>query len=303
MSPAVIIQGAAAALLVLAISSARSDAAKVLLKDSWLKANKNHVTVRVSCRLEESLKSPHGISSSGNDGDIHMACRCPDIGLPMVAEIVNARQFRPVVDAAFQGAQDKKTETLTGVWRLWLEHPPKSGSQTQGATVPAPGSSNPDHVFEIHPLTQFGGEDLRAGFVPIPGYSAYPAKKAFDYYEKREFTVSRKSGFTAIEGGTAKLNYATFPLTLDAKPHKRPGGWIVLATIDGVLAIPRRMVIADGTPPATLISVAKKGDRFQALGIPRINLDKVDNELKNTSGPKTYNGGYEMIIMALAKKH
>src|SRR4029434_8046114 len=134
---------------------------------------------------------------------------CADIGLPMVAEIVNAASFPDAVDAAKTAAATKQSRRLSGVWRFWLEHPSKK-PQTQGAPVPVPTNTNPDHSFEIHPLTAIGGEDLEWSFGTVACYSPSAAKKAFQDYESREFLVSRSGGFTSIEGTKAKFNYAGF---------------------------------------------------------------------------------------------
>jgi hypothetical protein len=278
-------------------------AGTVLLKTSWLKSHKNRVTATSDCRVDKSHQSPNAVGDDGQDGDLHMACRCTDIGLPMVAEIVNAAQFDDAVAAAKSAASTKAVTKLTGVWRFWLEHP-SSSPQTQGATVHVATTTNPDHSFEIHPITRLGSEDLAGSFTDIEGYKPYAAKKAFTYYEDREFVVSRSSTFTSITGTKAQYNYAGFTFTVAGAPKKVADGWFVLATIDGVVETPRRMVIAAGTPPADLVAKAKKGQRYEALGIPRINLERIDAALAGHPNEDiTVTGAYEMIIVGLAKAH
>src|SRR5580692_7955152 len=60
------------------------------LSTDFVNKTKNRATVTIHFELDAHLKSPHRIGSSGNDGDVHMAGRSPEIQLPMVAEIMNA---------------------------------------------------------------------------------------------------------------------------------------------------------------------------------------------------------------------
>ncbi len=44
---------------------------------------------------------------------------------------------------------------VTGVFRVWLEHPPSgTASQTEAQRVPWYANSNPDHQVELHPLLE-----------------------------------------------------------------------------------------------------------------------------------------------------
>jgi hypothetical protein len=249
------------------------------------------------------LATPHTIGSGGDDGDLHMAGRCSAVGLPLVLEIVNAAQFPGALAAVKTAASAKQLEQISGAWRLWFEHPPGAGTQTQGAKVPVPTNSNPDHVFEMHPLTAFGGEDLKASFVPIKGYKAYAAATAFPFYEKRAFTVARGAKFTTITSTKAGYNYAAFPLTIAGQPKKVADGFMVLATIDNVVTDPRRMVVAEDTPAAALVEHTAEGAKFTALGIPRVNLERLDAEAAKSPGTTvTVVAAYEMIIVALKPK-
>lgn len=278
-------------------------ASTVLLKNTWVKAHKNRVTTSALCEISRSHDHPNTIGKSGDDGDLHMACRCASIGLPMVSEIVNAAMFPDAVTEARDAAATLKKRRIAGAWRLWLEHPSKT-AQTQGGKVPFPKNTNPDHSFEIHPVTELGSEDLKPSFVAIPGYQAWPAATAFPFYEKRVFTVSRKGKFTAIEGTKAKYNYASFRFTSAGKPKKLADGWSVLARVDGVPDSIRRMVAPDGTPPAALLAAAAKGHKFEAVGIPRINLERIEAVLAENPGVKTpVRGAYEMILVSLKKKN
>jgi hypothetical protein len=178
------------------------------------------------------------------------------------------------VQVAKDAAQNHSMTPVEGVWRFWLEHP-STKPQTQGGAVPVPANTNPDHSFELHPITSIGAEDLGASFTEIPSFQPYPAKTAFQYYEGRTFTVSRSGAFTSIVGTKAKYNYAGFTFTVAGTPTHVTDGWFVLATIDGVVNDPRRMVVADGTPPARLIATAQKGMRYRAAEVYRVVADRL----------------------------
>jgi hypothetical protein len=70
----------------------------------------------------------------------------------------------------FQGAiTNHTTVKLTGVWRLWAEHGGNT-DQKQGAAVEPADDTNPDHIFEIHPIITINGTNFaRDTFVPITG--------------------------------------------------------------------------------------------------------------------------------------
>jgi hypothetical protein len=62
----------------------------LVLKNAFIEANKNRVIMDITLEVDHVLKNPHKIDRGGNDGDIHMSGRSSDIGLPLVAEVMNA---------------------------------------------------------------------------------------------------------------------------------------------------------------------------------------------------------------------
>ena len=284
-------------------------AAEVVLKTAWIEAHKNRVTLKspVAFKVDKAHKRPNPVGEGAQDGDLHMAGRAPDVGLPMVAEIVNAAidasaDALAVVKAA---AGTNKSIQLNGVWRLWFEHP-SSKAQQQGATVPVPANTNPDHSFEVHPITQIGDENLAADFVAIDGYTAHPAAACFKHYESQVFTVTRNATFTSIEAKKAGFNYADFVLVAAGAPKKsEDGGWMVLATIEDtkgtvLVATPRRIVAAPGTAPAEAVRKLQKGGRLHVIGIPRVNLERLMAAASGSPGRAvTVKGAYEMIVVGV----
>src|SRR5262249_60096560 len=132
------------------------------------------------------------------DGDMHVAGRAQqDVGPPMVAEIMNAaaKGQGTAVDDIHTDEDGKTVVPVSGVWRFWFEHP-SATPQIQGATVPPAKNTNPDHCFEIHPITKFAGVAVLNSFQFVPHFTAHPAKASFDSYKK--LTVSLQVSATAV---------------------------------------------------------------------------------------------------------
>jgi hypothetical protein len=257
-----------------------------------------------------------------------MAGRSDNIRLPMVAEIINAR-LEPSAMSALQQASSGQKVPMSGVWRIWFEHL-GTEDQVQGDTVEVPADSNPAHLFEIHPITNFDKTDVsRSSFVPITGktgtaYAAYPASKAFPYYEKQQATVEANDTAISITSTKSQYNYAEFVIELEGNvvctdSSGRPvsgkasrscaadpsaTSLFVLASIfdsgdeeEALNAEPRRMVFVNGTDPADQVAKLAKGDHLHVLGIPRVNLA----EVAAMAGDEPVTGmlPYEMIIVAV----
>ncbi len=291
-------------------------AGPVLLKRAWVDKYKNRVTVDpVDFIVDHAHVNPNTIKDDGDDGDFHFAGRAPDIGLPMVAEFVNARMQpqKAAVDLVHQLEKMTKQGNpqptpLTGVWRFWFEHP-ASTEQRQGDPIPPPDDTNPAHVFELHPVTAAGSTTSLGSFVPVPQFEAYDAETAFSYFDGIQATIQANSSAVRIKAPKAKYNYVEFKIKLLQSPSsekaKVSDGVIVRAnvlTMEGNSAskAPRRMVFMKGTPAAAALQGKKKGDVLRVLGIPRINLAEVMVLVKqNGEGEFSTDLPYEMIIVGV----
>src|SRR5262245_22011150 len=174
---------AVAAVLVVVLQGTGESAAQlrvVRLRNAFIEAVKNRATIKdLPFTFDHVKTSINSIGSDGDDGDLHMAGRPgPFVALPMVAEIVNARLEREDVVKRARELGTSQKANISGFWRLWFEHPP-STVLVQGGTVPKPTNTNPDHIFEIHPITEVDGQLADESFVLIKDYSAYTANKAF----------------------------------------------------------------------------------------------------------------------------
>lgn len=289
--------------LALLLSSAQAE--KLVLSSTFVDQVKNKATISVSLNVDVHPNTPHTISKGGNDGDIHMAGRADEVGLPLVAEIVNARQAQNAMDRLKTTAPGTQVP-VNGVWRIWFEHLGKE-DQIQGNPVDVPDTSNPAHLFEIHPITKFGEDAVFDSFVDIPGYTAYPAHVAFPFYEKAKATISASGGSVTITSGAGKYNYAEFVIELAGAVQEVDDGLFVLANVfdteddeQAVTQDARRMVFVKDTRPACEVRKLSTGGRIHVLGIPRVNLSEVaaiaTEEAATTRLP------YEMIIVALQQE-
>lgn len=290
-------------LMLVVAAAAHLSAAEVLLKNSWLSKHKNRVTMDLTYRLDKPHKKPN---AQADDGDLHLAGRSAQVGLPFVAEIVNAAlpSFADVLQSVKDLAGTSTTINISGAWRVWFEHP-AAKAQHQGSPVGVPANTNPPHVFEIHPVTKWGANGLSESFKPIPGFTPHDAATAFGSYEKLIVTVTKGPSFTSFEAKKAVYNYAEFTMILTSAAEEVEDGYMALATIadlDGkvIVSTPRRMVFATGTRPAELVATAKKGAKFRTLGIPRLNLERLMEKAKNGESVSVQ-GAYEMIVVGITE--
>lgn len=302
------------ALLIITPLAVRADITVALTK-GFVKKYKDKATIPTTFRVDKHHNAPNPIGGGSDDGDIHIAGRDSVVLLPMVAEIINGKREKDPFDFLMQTTPGQAIP-ITGVWRLWFEHP-GSEDQIQGKTVPVPDNTNPDHIFEFHPVTKFGAFDCLDSFQPIVDgskqYKGYAADKAFATYEARPGTITQSNTAIMILSNKAGINYANFEMRLAGNPKDVGDGYIVLANVFNLGAAddaepltqePRRMVFVKGTEPAKKVATMKKGDKLEVLGIPRVNLSEVYAIATGMQGHDEYSEGglpYEMIIVALLK--
>ena len=259
----------------------------IVLEKKFISEAKYRATIQFRFEIDHAKGTVNAIKSGGDDGDLHMAGRpLEKVGLPMVAEIVNAKQFTDAVKYARDTAQDEGVVTLTGVWRLWAEHPgTKPQKQNSQKPVPKPENTNPDHVFEIHPITRIDNFPLEPSFVPI----AYGDKKyqpygenAFASYARLTCILKADASTITIDTKKAGFNYVGFTAQLLGAPGAlKDGGLMVIADLvagsgDEATLYRKRLIFAPGTPPHNLLKTKKKGDALEILAIPRISLIDLD---------------------------
>ncbi|MDH4290099.1 MAG: hypothetical protein OEW27_10435 [Aquincola sp.] len=275
----------------------------ITLNNSFIEKYKNRATIDAKFIVDHSKGKPNPASK---DGDMHVAGRdAKNIGMAAVAEIMNAKNHPDAVEAANNAAGTNSPISISGAWRIWNEH---GGDNVfvQGKPIAAAQSSNPDHVFEIHPVTEIGGIDIRASFQPIPGYDAKKPEDAFPRYENVRSKIIPKSGKVTIVSNGIGYNYVNFQMVLNEKPFKISDGAVAKARIQDqeghLLLRNKRMVFVKDTPPEVAVRDGKGGDCLRVLGIPRLDLALVAWRVKNRGDerePLNWNLPYEIIVVGV----
>lgn len=272
------------------------------LKNSFIEKYKNRTSITDECVVDHSKGKPNPASA---DGDMHAAVRCREIALPLVAEIMNAKDHGDAIDLSKVHEADGTKVSIQGAWRIWNEH---GGDQVfkQGSPVAKADTTNPDHVFEIHPITEFGSIDLRSSFKPIPGYTPKVPEDAFHRYENTRSKIVPSKTTTTITSGGLGYNYVAFQMELSERPYAVEDGSFAYAKVressGHVLLRKKRMVFVKDTPPEIAVRNGKAGDCFRVLGIPRLDLALVSWRVKAAkSNPDvlTWNLPYEIIVVGI----
>jgi hypothetical protein len=271
------------------------------LNQSFVRKIMDTATVTINFEVDAYASKPNLPSV---DGDLHIAGRAVEIGLPVVAEIVNAAQEPEVLDLLRQGSPARLLP-VTGAWRIWFEHAGPD-PQVQGAPVNFLSSINPFHFFEIHPVTQIATLNLAHADKPIPGFLPKTAASAFSLYEKLPAAVTANNTALIIDSSPAEYNYVDFILDLAGTPTPVRDGLIALANVlspadrQPLTAVPRRMIFLKGSGPADKVAKMAVGGRLHVLGIPRINLNALLAAARKAGGKRVTIGlPYEMIIVAI----
>lgn len=277
------------------------------LKNEFIEKFKNKATISTDFTILFAHKKPKTPSASkpSNDGDIHISGTSPDIQLAVVAELMNAA-LQPKVLKFVNDVKGSQTPVrLTGVWRIWPEHGGER-VQVQGEDFPEITNTNPDHVFEIHPLTQIGDFSVTTTFRPIKGYKTKDATDAFHRYENIRCTIKPEGDSTTIVTGSVGYNYVEFRLKLLEDPtHDTGDGLTVFASVLDLggekIVHKRRMVFAADTPPEKSVRKLHAGQCMHVLGMPRLDLALVSARVKKAAADPDalrWNLPYEIVVVA-----
>jgi len=277
----------------------------VTLKNSFIEEYENRATIETQFTVDKAHSKPN---SSAKDSDLHVAGRAPAIGLPAVAEIMNAKQEKTAM-AADHGAEGTGNPiTITGAWRLRSEHG-GGDAQVQGESLRPFTTTNPDHLFEVHPVTEVAGEDIGDSLKRLAGFKYKDADAAFQRYENLPSEIDCGASTTTITTGMAGHNYVDFVMELNEGPtHTIPDCLTVMASVldrgGELLVRNRRMVFVKGTVPYDAVRALKQSDRLRVVGIPRMSLSLVAWRCEHAGDrPEALNWSlpYEMIIVSVLK--
>ena len=277
---------------------------EITLKNTFIEKYKDRATIEASFVVDRAHQRPNAPSK---DGDLHIAGRSDqEIRLPIVAEIMNARFEQDAVRLVHQVEGNGNAISVAGTWRIWCEHGGLS-PQIQGQSLTPFTTTNPDHVFQIHPLTKIQDQSLVDSFMPIEGYQTKDATEAFMNYENKrsQITVNPTAGTTTIVTSMGGFNYVEFVMEINDTPKNVEDGEFVFASVfdlNGELLVKhRRMVFVKGTPPEQVLKRSTTGQRLHVLGVPRIDLAVVSWRVQHrTDRPEALSWGlpYEIVIVA-----
>ena len=254
---------------------------EIEINRSFLERYKNRVGITTTFTVDKAMQNP---VARFLDGDLHIAGRAPEIGLPVVAEIANAASETEATDLVHGAAGTGRPLRISGVWRIWPEHA-GSAIEEQGTPLPAAESDHPSHVFEIHPVTRINNLEILDSFRPVEGFLPGDARATFEIYEKVACTLTVEPRTVSIVTQTGLFNNVEFVMEIiDGRQIEGAGGRFVIASVrdlKGNLLVPRlRMVFAKGTPPERAVRRLKQGDRLHVNGLPRVDLAEVSRRVR-----------------------
>ena len=290
------------------VTARAGDAITITLKKDFIEKHRNRVTIDVQLKVDAVGK----VHAASKDGEMHFAGRADEVGLPIVAELMNAKD-QPTAVKAIRMAKGKAAVQVKGAWRLWCEHADGS-NQKQGMKLAPFPDSNPPHVFEIHPITQFGDDDVLDSVGPIPGFRYKEADRAFTHYENVACNIRENKDDTV----TIRTNMAGFNITefiMESADDDIGGkvfengeddGRFLFAAVhdtDGELLVRKvRLAFIKGTDAEIRARTLAKGGRMRVVGIPRISMTLIDFRIKHQKDdrdPLNWTLPYEVIIVGV----
>ena len=115
-------------------------AAELQLRESVLESQRDRVTMTITAVVDHLGERAHPLSE---DCDLHVPLRSREIRVPFIGELKNACSEKPAGSTQAFWSDRIYEEThglavsITGVFRIWLEHPPSGTAiQTEAERVP-----------------------------------------------------------------------------------------------------------------------------------------------------------------------
>jgi len=272
----------------------------ITLQNDFIEHYKGRATIDTDYVVDKAHKKAN---PPEKDGDLHIAGRAEAVKLPIVAEIMNAADDKPAVDSIHQIEGTGRTIPLAGFWRIWCEHGGNS-QQIQGEELEPFNTTNPPHVFEIHPITSLKGRSLLHTLKPIEGFETKDAHDAFTKYEGLRSTIIPRNDTTTIVTSMAGYNYVEFIMEINSDSVDTDDGRMVFAKVldlEGELLVHnRRMVMVKDSEVEVKTRQKPRGTRVHVIGLPRIDLALVAWRTKAASEGRsevlTWTLPYEIIV-------
>jgi hypothetical protein len=276
---------------------------RITLQNGFVEKYKDRATIDATYSIDNANARP---KPPAGDGDFHAAGRAPEVGLAAVASVMNAALEPKVLELVHRAERSRRPVAVRGVWRLWCEHGGDS-EHVQGQPIEPFKTTNPPHVFAIHPVLRFGDQDLAGSFQPIDGFSYKDAGQAFRNYEQLPSRITVGEGTTTITTRMADADYVDFVIRL----NEDPTDWLadglavkaaVLDTQGELLVDERRMIAVAGTAPYARVKALRKGEALHVVGVPRIDLALLSRRIADSgrvAGILDWSLPYEMVLVAV----
>lgn len=281
---------------------------QIYLKKSFIESYKMRATINVDdFIIDKAHERPNPPSK---DGDLHIAGRSKTIGFPVVAEIMNAKYFQNAVKLVHTWENTNTSVKVSGIWRIWCEHA-GDDIQEQGKNINKITTTNPNHVFEIHPVVGLGDLNLGDSLVPIDGFTYKICQDAFLRFENTPCRIIPNGDSILIETRGVGYNYVEFKVQLrdDEEIVESEDGYFIICKIldldDEIVSQKTRVVFAKNTEPAKSLDTFKKQKSLHVVGITRMNLSLVSwrlEESKNNPRVLDWNLPLEMVVVAVIEE-
>src|SRR6266404_7411230 len=277
---------------------------EITLRKSFIDSFKNKVTIQVDYIVDKAHAHPY---TPSKDGDLHIAGRAETIGMPIVAEIMNAASQTPSVNLIHSVEGSDEMVTVTGVWRLWCEHAGED-EQTQGKSLAPFTTTNPAHVFEIHPIIHLNNFDLLPSLKPITGFTYKKAEDALLRYASTRCQIIPNDNTVTIQTNGVGFNYVDCKIEILQDPFVVDDGRFVfcqvLTTDEEVVAQKVRVVFVKDSKPEKKLKTLGIGKKMHIIAIPRIDLALISFRTGHGDDPQfpnilSWNLPFELVAVAV----
>ena len=273
---------------------------------AFLEANRERITLQTEFTVDVAARM---INPAVFDGDIHIAGRSPDIGLRMVAEIMNAKTAPAAVAMVRRAQATRRPIRLVAVPRYWPEHA-IGVPHRQGEPMPRLANANPDHLFELHPVIEVEGLDLRYTLHPVEGYRPFHAATAFDHLDHADVQFRIQGDSVLVRTSAGLWNDVHFVLELTDRPARvlEDGAYLTGRARDlagNVLRDSVRVVLVGGSPPDRAIRGMPPRTWIHVWGQPRVSLDGLVSLIEAAAADTTSHTAampYEVVIVGVYPK-
>jgi len=276
-----------ALILFLGYSASTFGQIEISLRKSFIDSLKNHISIKAEYFVVKAHDHPN---SGSKDGDLHIAGYDNGIGLATVAEIMNAKKFKDAMKIIHTNEGQNNPVSMTGVWRLWCEHPGEEATFKQGnkSALDNIQNTNPDHAFEIHPVLMVEEHSLITGLKRIEGYTYKNASNAFNAYSNVRCKLKDKGDNISIYTNGIGYNYVDFWIEIiDSTQFVVDDGRFVMCSVldanGDVLVRKMRMAFPLDSKAEIKIRTKHQGDRMRVAGVPRMSLALISYRIEHAN--------------------